>query len=201
MSGDSLEVGPEASVPADPQPQRAVDGMGDLVRHGYVCVHPGAPLASRRWYPERFAIVADGLAMRGLRVVLTGSGAEAMSARRVAELMVAPAVNLVGKTTFATLMALIDDARLVVTNDTGVRRVAAARGTPCVTVACGTDVSLAEHAPGERLLFADVACRPCAYARCPVGHRCAHGVESREVLAAAGELLASSGSRPPAFAP
>jgi ADP-heptose:LPS heptosyltransferase len=153
-------------------------------------VHAGAPLASHRWYPERFAIVADALAVRGLRVVLTGAAAEALSARRVAELMVAPAVNLVGKTTFGMLMALIDGARLVVANDTGVRQVAAARGTPCVAVACGTDVCLGTHGPSERLLFADVACRPCGYARCPVGHACAHGVESREVLTAAGELLA-----------
>jgi ADP-heptose:LPS heptosyltransferase len=191
MSGGSFSVELGAPAPAaDRQALGAFDGLGDLVRHTYVCVHPGARLASRRWYPERFAIVADSLAARGLRVVLTGTAAEAVAARRVAELMAATPVDLVGKTTFAALTALIDGARLVVTNDTGVRHVAAARRTPCVAVACGTDVCLAAHAPTERLLFADVACRPCAHARCPVGHACAHGVESREVLTAAGELLA-----------
>jgi ADP-heptose:LPS heptosyltransferase len=88
------------------------------------------------------------------------------------------------------LTALIDGARLVVTNDTGVRHVAAARGTPCVAVACGSDVRRwPASEPTQRLLHADVPCRPCMHDRCPIGHSCAHGVESREVLAAADELL------------
>ena len=190
MSGRELED--ERETPAHAA-LHTLEGARDLVPHGYVCVHPGAPLASRRWYPERFAIVADALAARGLRGVLTGTAAEIVPARRVAELMIAPAVNLAGKTTFGTFSALIDGARLVVANDTGVRRVAAARGTPCVAVACGTDVCMAANGQSERLLFAEVTCRPCVHERCPVGHPCAHGVESREVLAAAGELLA----RPP----
>lgn len=177
-------------LPGDLRDAAALAAQGKLARGSYVCVHPGAQLASRRWYPERFAVVADALAARGLSVVVTGTASEAPLARRVMERMRSPAVDLVGRTTLGALTALIDGARLVVTNDTGVRHVAAARGTPCVAVACGSDVRRwpAREAT-QRLLHADVPCRPCVHERCPVGHACAHGVESRDVLAAADELL------------
>jgi len=167
----------------------------ELPRGNYVCLHPGAQLKSRRWYPERFAVVADALAARGLRVVVTGTTNEAAPARSVTERMRAPVVDLVGRTTLGVLTALIDGARLVVTNDTGVRYIAAARGTPCVAIACGSDVRRRPaREPTERLLHADVPCRPCMHDRCPVGHGCAHGVDSREVLAAADELLEAGGA-------
>jgi ADP-heptose:LPS heptosyltransferase len=179
-------------LPADRQELAAVTNARDLPRSGYVCVHPGARLPSRRWYPERFALVADELAARGLRIVITGTAGEATLARVVLRHMRAAAVDLVGKTTLGALTALLDGAALLVTNDTAVRYVAAARGTPCVAIVCGSNPwSSAAREPTERLVHADVPCRPCAYLRCPVGHACAHGVESREVLAAADELLAA----------
>lgn len=190
-------------LPADTQDLAAVVSSRELVAGSYVCVHPGARLPSRRWYPERFAVVADELAARGLRVVVTGTSGEAMLARGVMSRMRAPAVDLVGKTTLGALTAVLDGARLLVGNDTGVRHLAAARGTPYVAIACGSRVpSSSVRESTQRLLQADVACRPCDYARCPVGHACAHGVESRDVLAAADELLAAAAgaSARPSFA-
>ena len=175
---------------ADSQELARITDLRDLPRGGYVSVHPGARLQSRRWYPERFAVVADALAARGFRVVVAGTAAEAALVRRVTERMRARAVELVGRTTLGGLTALVDGARLVVTNDTGVRRIAAACGTPCVAIACGSDVRRSPPSDSlQRLLYADVPCRPCTYDRCPIGHGCAHGVESGDVLAAADELL------------
>jgi ADP-heptose:LPS heptosyltransferase len=175
---------------ADREELATVAAARELSPSEYVCVHPGAQLPSRRWYPERFAVIADELAARGLRVVVTGTAGEAGLARDMTARMRAQAVNLVGQTTLGALTALIDGARLVVANDTGVRHIAAARGTPCVAIACGSDVRRwAAREPTQRLLHAEVACRPCAHVRCPIGHACAHGVDSRDVLAAADELL------------
>jgi ADP-heptose:LPS heptosyltransferase len=189
-SGRELEAPVQT---ADFREVARIVGGHELPRGSYVCVHPGAQLESRRWYPERFAIVADALAARGLRVVVTGTAGEAALARRVTGHMCAQAVDVVGRTTLGALTALVDGARLVVTNDTGVRHLAAARGTPCVAVACGSDVRRwPASGPTQRLLHADVPCRPCTHHRCPIGHACAHGVESRDVLAAACELLESA---------
>lgn len=152
----------------------------------YACVHPGAQLPSRRWLPERFAQVADGLAARGWRIVLTGSAAETALAREVEQRMRARAVNLAGRTSLWTLGALVERARLVVSNDTGISHIAAALRTPSVIVSCGADV--ARWAPLDRarhrVLAHSVPCRPCSARTCPTGHECAHGVSAQRVLAA-----------------
>ena len=106
----------------------------DFERGEYVCVHPGSRLSSRRWAPEGFAAVADGLAERGLRVVLTGSGDEQPIARRVEAAMTGAAADLTGQTTLGAVAALLEGARLLVCNDTGISHLAAALGVPSVVV-------------------------------------------------------------------
>jgi ADP-heptose:LPS heptosyltransferase len=153
----------------------------------YACVHPGAQLASRRWLPERFAQVADGLAAEGLRIVLTGTAGEATLTRRVAQAMQFPVLDLAGRTTLGGVAALIARARLLVANDTGVSHLAAALGTPSVIVCSGADP--ARWAPLDRtrhrVLHHPVDCRPCTHAECPIGHPCALGVSAERVLAEA----------------
>lgn len=141
----------------------------------YVCVHPGARLQSRRWLPGSFAAVADRIAARGWRVVLTGSATEAPLTAEVRGLMKRPAIDLAGVTDLWTLGALVRRAALLVCNDTGVSHVAAALGTPSVVVSCGADA--ARHAPADPLrhatLWQPAPCRPCRHDRCPTGHECA----------------------------
>lgn len=153
----------------------------------YVCVHPGAQLASRRWPAERFAAVADALAGRGLAVVLTGTAAEKALVAQVQQAMHRPAVNLAGGTTLWTLGALVERARLVVCNDTGISHVAAALRTPSVVVSAGADVERwapMDHAR-HTVLWQPVPCRPCSFERCPYGHECATAITPAMVLEAA----------------
>jgi len=131
LQGDWLEFGVTL---ADRQGLQAVDGAHGLQPGEYVCIHPGASTPTRRWSPHRFAHVADALAAQGLQVVLTGGAAETEIAAAVAQVMRAPALNLAGHTDLGTLAALLQAARLVVCNDTGVSHLAAAVGTPSMVV-------------------------------------------------------------------
>src|SRR5262249_13938727 len=81
-----------------------------------VCVHPGASVPERRWPPERFAAVADALARRGLRVVLTGTAAEAGLTQAVARSLRAPCLDLAGRTSLGAAAALLSRTRLLVSN-------------------------------------------------------------------------------------
>ena len=134
LKGDHLEFPVRV---ADRDALHAIPGVAEATADAYIVVHPGASVPERRWPAEAFAAVADTLAGRGLRVVLTGSPAEAGLTRAVAEAMSPPALDLAGRTDLGPLAALIDGARLLVSNDTGVAHLAVARQVPSVIVSTG----------------------------------------------------------------
>jgi ADP-heptose:LPS heptosyltransferase len=158
-----------------------------LDRDRLVCLHPGARMPTRRWWPERFAAVADTLIVSGFHVVITGAPSEAALVEDVGRHMRQRAASVVGQTSLGGLAALLRLARLLICNDTGVSHVAAAVRSPSLVVACGSDV--ARWAPADRTLHRVLAahppCRPCMHWTCPTGHECARDVTVRQVLDAA----------------
>ena len=104
-------------------------------------LNPGATYGSaKRWYPERFAAVADELCQQwGAKTVITGGSAE----REIADEIIASAktkcLNLAGQTSVRELMALIKRCDFFVTNDSGPMHIAAAFGVPLVAIFGPTD--------------------------------------------------------------
>ena len=110
-------------------------GSGGMRAGGVVVLHPGAAFPARRWPAERFAAVARWAQARGLTVRITGSAEERDLAGSVAgQSRLGPEAVLAGQTSVDRLAALICDARLVVSGDTGVAHLAFAYGTPSVTL-------------------------------------------------------------------
>lgn len=136
LDGDHLEM----TVTADDRRQ-ARSLVGSERAPSYACLHPGASRPSRRWPPERFAVVGDALARRGVAVVLTGSPAEADLTAQVAAAMTEPCLDVAGRLTLGPLAALFQQARLAVTNDTGTSHLSAAVQVPSVVVYGGPDPS------------------------------------------------------------
>jgi heptosyltransferase-2 len=108
----------------------------------YAVLNPGANDAAKRWPTERFAAVADHLAGRhGFTVLINGSPGEADLAReiagacRVARPVRLPEIGI----TLGSLKAVVSGARVLVTNDTGPRHIAAALGVPLVSLFGPTD--------------------------------------------------------------
>lgn len=186
--------GEELEFPLTLADHRAFAPLADtyaLQAGTYVCIHPGARLLSRRWEPQRFAAVADGLAAQGLQVVLTGTAAEWELSLQVAQAMHAPALNLAGQTSLGVLGVLLTGARLLVCNDTGISHMAAALQTPSVVVVSGSDPQRWAPLDHERhrIVYSPITCRPCAYIVCPIGHPCAMNVSPETVLAQAMEIV------------
>jgi ADP-heptose:LPS heptosyltransferase len=183
--------GLELEFPLVRRDEQTVEDMVDPVTwRRFVCIHPGSQLPSRRWPIERFREVADALVHDGWSLVVTGSAGEAPLARELARGR-PRIIDLSGRSTLWQLGALVRQARLVISNDTGISHIAAAVGTRSVVVSSGADV--ARWAPLRHdlheVLWGDVPCRPCGHRECPTGHECAQAVSSAQVLAAARRAL------------
>jgi lipopolysaccharide heptosyltransferase II len=168
-------------------------------RRPWVVVHAGATAASRRYPPEGFAEAAGRLTREhGCQVLFTGSPGEREVVEAVRGMMPAPSHELVGRLRLAELAALLAEAPLLVSNNTGPVHVAAAVGTPVVDLYALTNPQHTPWAVPSRVLFRDVPCKYCYKSVCPEGHHdCLRRVPPAAVVTAAVELLRKRGALPP----
>jgi heptosyltransferase-2 len=123
----------------------ARDGLSldQLSRRGAIVLNPGANNPAKRWPPERFARVGADLAdERGWTILVNGAPSERELADHVVSLLAprAHAVSLAARgVTIAALKPILAASRLLLTNDTGPRHLAAALGCPAVALFGPTD--------------------------------------------------------------
>lgn len=154
----------------------------------YAVVHPGASVPARAVPEDRARELVAALAERGHHIVVTGGPSEVALAHRVAGPERPNVMVAAGATSLAELAGLLDAAAVVVTGNTGPAHVAAAVGTPVVSV-------FAPVVPAERwapwrvpvTLLGDqsVACRGCRSRVCPFeGQPCLAPVTTTALLGA-----------------
>ncbi|WP_053572254.1 glycosyltransferase family 9 protein [Caballeronia cordobensis] len=155
----------------------------------FIIVHPGASAASRRYPVERFAQVIQRLgAHLQWPILVTGSRGESPLCREACGSN-ARAIDLSGALELGELAALIDRARVLLSNNSGPVHLASALGTPVVDLYALTNP---QHMPWQtphRVLYHDVPCRWCYRSVCPEGHHaCLVQVSVDEVVSAVLEL-------------
>jgi heptosyltransferase-1 len=126
----------EITVPRD---GRAEDSMRQLLAqnkvsdNNYIVIIPGASNPQKCWPAENFAAVAERIhAQCDSVLVLAGSESDRKFIEAVVSSTNIPFINLAGRTGIAELVALLRNARLVISNDTGPGQIAAALGVPLV---------------------------------------------------------------------
>ena len=170
----------------------------------YVVVHPGASVPARAPGPQWAGALVRALLDTGHRVLVTGGPRE--TALTAAVVAAAPgAVDLGGRTSLGELAGVLDRAAAVVVGNTGPAHLAAAVGTPVVSL-------FSPVVPAERwrpwqvphVLLGDqtAACALSRARTCPVAcHPCLDGVPVEHVVAAVASLTPSvtppSPRRPP----
>jgi heptosyltransferase I len=154
-----------------------------------VVVAAHARWVTKQWPADRFSrVIEQAHDQLGARAVLVGSGAAAkISAAIIQDAAKARPIDMVDRTSLPELVALIADARAMVTNDSGPMHVAAAVGTPVVALFGPTDPGrTGPYGQGHRVLAKRSACSPCfrrdcVYAGSPEALCCLTNVAADEV--------------------
>ena len=166
--------------------------LPDLGTGPYVVVHPGASVPARAWSPERHTHLVDALVAAGRRVVVTGDTAERPLTARVAGPGRPAVVDLGGRVDLAGLAEVLAGAEVVVVGNTGPAHLAAAVGSPVVSLFSPV-VPAGRWRPWgvAQVLLGDqgAACAGSRARTCPVaGHPCLDGVPVAAVVAAVDRL-------------
>jgi heptosyltransferase-2 len=154
-----------------------------------VGVHLGAVSGSAKLWPlERVTQLCQLLADAPATALLLGAPADAAAAAQVTAS--APALTMVGRDRPALLPALLSELDVLVSGDTGVAHLAAALGTPVVTLFGPTDPRLSAPRGPAAVVTHPVPCAPCFYRECPIDHPCLRRIEPKDVWAAATRVMA-----------
>ncbi|MEU7815598.1 glycosyltransferase family 9 protein [Pseudonocardia sp. NPDC049154] len=154
-----------------------------------VVVHPGAAVDARRWPAGHAAEAVRLLAGEGWRVAVTGGPGERDLTAQVAG---EHALDLGGRTSMAELAAVLAGASAVVVGNTAAAHLAAAVGTPVVSLFAPVVPAVRwrpYRVPQVLLGDQDAPCRDTRARECPVaGHPCLASVRPGDVVAAVRRL-------------
>ena len=177
-------------------------------------ITPGTPLIgiapsarhwNKMWLKERFAEVGATLAhehQAGVALFGSGEEEEARCNEIAAELHMRapgrPIANLAGKLTLLQTAAAMDSCAVVITNDSGLMHLAAARKRKVVAIFGPTVRELGFFPYGTQSVVVEVSgldCRPCTHIglpSCPRGHfKCMRDISAQQVVASAQRMMAT----------
>ena len=102
-------------------------------QHPLVAIHPGSPIALKRWSPDRYAELADWLiAQKRAHILFVGVENEIPIVTQIQTLMRGESVNIAGKTTLTQLASILHTCNVFIGNDSGPMHLAAAVGTQTI---------------------------------------------------------------------
>lgn len=125
-----------------PLPYEAITYAQNLTQ-GRDClvISPAASKDSRNWLAERYAAIADYASSKGLHVILCGSPAEREKqlAQRIEALCDCAVSNITGETNLKQLTAVIKEAKIVISPDSGPAHLATTQMTPVIGLYAHSD--------------------------------------------------------------
>ena len=162
----------------------------------YICIAPGSVWATKRWTPDGFTEVARTLSNEYGIVMIGGSSDTSLCGEICSHLNPARVVDASGKLSFLEAAAMIEDAALVISNDSAPIHIATAMRTPVVEIFGATIPAFGFTPKGvayEAVGMDGLPCRPCGIhggTECPIGSlACMKELEAGHVIAAARRVL------------
>jgi len=154
-----LHVGDEARSSV----QKMLGGINE-----YILIAPSSRWQSKRWPPGHFASLISRIDMP---VVVTGSPSEKGIIKEIMDESPGEIIDMCGKTGLKELVALIDGAKAMVSNDSGPMHIAAALKRPVIALFGPTDYEKTgpygwQNNSDLNVLRAPAPCSPCFKRNC-----------------------------------
>jgi len=167
--------------------QQTDEMLHDLGLSGgdFAVMHMGVGSKLREWPRDKWREVARALTSSGVPLVLTGAGpVEIRDAGELAHEF--GCTNLAGRLSWTSFVHVTSKARVVIAPETVAGHVAAAVGTPCVSLYTG--MGNVDHwrplSSNCSLLIHEVPCSPCYRRRGCDTMDCIRGITADEVISA-----------------
>jgi lipopolysaccharide heptosyltransferase I len=191
-------VVPEFWLPNQEDDRKDVDGWlkagGVTQKDQLVAIAPLTRQAIKNWPLERFVQVAQSLTKNDqIKILLIGTKDQGVS-RKFEAALGSRLVNLMGKTRVRQLSVIFDRVQLLIANDSAPLHIAAARGTPILTIFGPTNPEATGPygmKPETHLLTHPLSCRPCGQRTCRNEHQleCLTSISVDDVLGQAQIIL------------
>jgi lipopolysaccharide heptosyltransferase II len=190
--GISSPVKPELYFPIS---ERAQSSLETFLKHHqipqdkpWIVLGPGASCPSKTWPSERFGYFAN-VWNEKMPAVYIGIGARQDRERmkRIREVIRAPFYDFSGKLSLGMLGALLKKSALMVSNDSGPAHVAAAVGTPVISIFGRNQAGLSPkrwRPLGDKSVYVwkNVGCETCLAHDCQIHFLCLDAVSVEDVV-------------------
>jgi len=166
-----------------------------LTARRVVALAPGAVGPSKRWAGSSFAEISRALIAQGCDVWIIGGPSEAPLARVIRDH--APEARDLTGTDLRNAILALATSNVAISNDSGLRHVAAALGTPTIGIFGPTSpwhwAPLNPIAAAVQQTIEKLDCQPCHKPTCRVvHHRCMQNISAEHVLEIAQRTLAQA---------
>jgi lipopolysaccharide heptosyltransferase II len=155
----------------------------------------GSRWESKRWFAAQIAASAAAIQQRHLDVVFLGAHADQVLGNEAEALTHGKVVNLVGRTSLRDAVAIIARARFCLGPDTGLMHIAAALGTPVVSLWGATDpIRTGPYGFDDLVIHGKADCSPCYRKTCAIGRICMQSIDAGAISAMVDKALARRGT-------
>jgi len=175
-----------------PIPEQAREKVKKLLRkkglaegQGYIVIHPSASCPSKRWPQNHFLQLVKLLREKiGVTIVMVTARGEERFGQKIAA--AAEIIDLRGQLDISEVGALLKEAALFISNDSGPVHIAASFNTPTIAIFGRKSPGLSPERwkpSGEKsfYFYKDVGCKKCAAHSCAKNLLCLRNITPQEV--------------------